>query len=196
MDSKAVIVLPKWPDYMTITKELKLLKQIPIEEEKLIRPTITGGYYPHNFIKSIWIINYRVIDADTPIIAPSPTIVSTTTTFINAIPIDNSIENTKSEATIEAVYRYLSATIALVVMNPLENHSRMRFTQEILTSKANTLIDTATSLNFMSKKLLNANEFYKYCKAAPKIVVKAANKRAANLNRKNILSHGFRYCRA
>ena len=56
----------------------------------------------------------------------------------------------------------------------------MRFTavisQENVTSKADTLlIDTAASLNFVSKKFLNTNEFYKYCKAAPKIVVRVAN---------------------
>jgi hypothetical protein len=55
----------------------------------------------------------------------------------------------------------------------------MRFTavvsQENPTSKADTLIDTAASLNFVSKRFLNASGFYKYCKAAPKIAVRVAN---------------------
>ncbi len=46
--------------------------------------------------------------------------------------------------------------------------------QENITSKTGTLFDTATSLNFVSKGFLNANGFYKYCKAAPKIVVRFA----------------------
>jgi hypothetical protein len=85
----------------------------------------------------------------------------------------------KSEVAIDAVDTYLSATTALVVMNPPENHSLMRFTdvvsQDNITCKADTLINTAASLNFVSKMFLNANEFYKYCKAAPKIVVRVAN---------------------
>ncbi len=64
-------------------------------------------------------------------------------------------------------------------MNPLENHSLMRFiivvSQEKLTFKANTLIDTTLSLNFVSTKFLNANNFYKYWKADPKLVVRVAN---------------------
>ncbi len=55
----------------------------------------------------------------------------------------------------------------------------MRFnavvSQENLISKADTLIETAASLNFVSKRFLNANGFYKYCKAAPKVAVKVAN---------------------
>ena len=61
-------------------------------------------------------------------------------------------------------------------MNP--NNSIMRLivvaTQENITSKAGTLIETAASLNFVSKKFLNANEFYKYCKASPIFFVRVA----------------------
>jgi hypothetical protein len=71
----------------------------------------------------------------------------------------------ESEATIDVTDKYLSAADALVVMIPLENHSLMRFTamvsQENITSKADTLIDTAASPNFVSKMFLNANGFYK-----------------------------------
>ena len=67
----------------------------------------------------------------------------------------------------------------MVIMNPVEKVSLVRFTavvsQESISSKADTLIDTAASLNFVSKRFLNANGFYKYCKAAPKIAVRAAN---------------------
>ena len=67
----------------------------------------------------------------------------------------------------------------MVIMNPVEKVSLMRFTalvsQENISSKADTLIDTAASLNFVSKRFLNANNFYKYCKAAPKIAVRVAN---------------------
>jgi len=63
----------------------------------------------------------------------------------------------------------------------------MRFTivvpQENITSKADTLIDTATSLNFVSRKFLHANGFYKYCKASPKIVIRVANEQRIVTNK-------------
>ena len=37
------------------------------------------------------------------------------------------------------------------------------------------MINTAASLNFVSKKFLNANGIFKYCKEAFKIVVRVAN---------------------
>ncbi len=55
----------------------------------------------------------------------------------------------------------------------------MRFTtmvsQENLTYKANTLIDTVASLKFVSKRVLNANGFYKYCNTAPELAIRVAN---------------------
>jgi hypothetical protein len=103
----------------------------------------------------------------------------TTTIQSTELSTDSHTNELESEAVTEAADKYLSAITALVVMNPSEKKSLMRFTavmsQENLTSKADTLIDTAISLNFVSKKFLNANGFYKYYKAAPKIAVRVAN---------------------
>jgi hypothetical protein len=75
MDTIAVIVLPNWHVYKAITKELKLLRQIPIGEPIFMRPTTTGSYDPLDVIKSTWVINYWVIDVDTPIMATTLAIV-------------------------------------------------------------------------------------------------------------------------
>jgi hypothetical protein len=52
-------------------------------------------------------------------------------------------------------------------MNPYEAESLMRFTASVscngLSSKADTLIDTAASLNFVSKDFVMTNGFYKDC---------------------------------
>ena len=92
MDTKAVIVLPNWPVYKAITKELKLLRQIPKGESVFMRPTSTGIYDPPDFIKSIWVINYWVIDVDTPIMATTPAIIIegdlTTSPIIDDLPTD------------------------------------------------------------------------------------------------------------
>ncbi len=94
-------------------------------------------------------------------------------------PIDSPTNMLESETAIEVADTYLSTTVAMVIMNLVEKISLMRFTavvsQENISSKADTLIDTAASLNFVSKRFLNANGFYNYCKAAPKIAVRVAN---------------------
>jgi hypothetical protein len=69
MDTRAVIVLPNWLVYKAITKELKLLRQIPIGENVFMRLATTGSYDPLDFIKSVWVINYWVIDVDTYLMA-------------------------------------------------------------------------------------------------------------------------------
>ncbi len=130
-----------------------------------MRPTTTCSYGPLDFIKPIWVIHYWVIDADTPIMVTTPTIVNdeglTTPPIINDLPTETLTNEREFEAAIDAADTYLSTTYALVVMNPLEHSSLMRFTdvvsQENITSKAGTLIDMAASLNFASKKFLNAN---------------------------------------
>jgi hypothetical protein len=133
-----------------------------------MRPTTTGRYDPPDVIKSIWVTNYSVIDVDTPIMVTKPTIVKVAETTIaqsTELSTDSPTNESESEATIEAADNYVSARAALVVMNPSEKKSLMRFTgvvsQENLTSKADTLIDTAASLNFVSKRFLNANGFFK-----------------------------------
>jgi hypothetical protein len=98
---------------------------------------------------------------------------------MNVTPIDNSTNEMETEAAIEAADKFAFAETALLVMNPLENHFRMRFTnvvsQENSTSKAYTLIDTVASLNFASKKFISADGFHKYCNYAPKLVGSVAS---------------------
>ena len=55
----------------------------------------------------------------------------------------------------------------------------MRFNATVvlngLSIKADTRIDTAASLNFVSKKFVMANVFYKDCKTAPKLAIRVAS---------------------
>ena len=91
------------------------------------------------------------------------------------------IVTTKLEANeaMKAANKYLSASIAMVVMDPYEAKALMRFNAIFvlngLSAKAYTLIDTTTSLNFVSKEFVVANSFYKDCKTAPKLVIRVAN---------------------
>ena len=63
-------------------------------------------------------------------------------------------------------------------MNPYVAEALMRFSAYVsyngLSSKADTLIDTAASLNFVSKDIVVTNGFYKDCKTVPKLYIRVA----------------------
>ena len=143
-------------------------------------PTCT--YDPPDLIPSTWPIIFWSIDANTQELSPLPT-----ANVSNLKPNIARIES-KPEAAIETSYenfstapQNLSTLTALVIMNPYEDEALMRFTASVsqngLSSYANTLIDTATSLNFVSKGCVVTNGFYKDCKTdvVPKLSIRVAS---------------------
>jgi len=60
LDTSVVIVLPEWPKFKAITKELKLIKQLSKGEKVLMRTTLICTYDPPNLITSAWAINFLV----------------------------------------------------------------------------------------------------------------------------------------
>jgi hypothetical protein len=92
------------------------------------------------------------MDANTPVLSPL-----LTTNKRNVKP-SIVITELKPEAAVEALDKYLSTTFALLIMNSYEAEALMKSNATVsyngLSSKADTLIDTATSLNFVSKKML------------------------------------------
>ncbi len=64
-------------------------------------------------------------------------------------------------------------------MDPYQAEALMRYTATVsykeLSSKADTLIDTPSSLNFVSKEFVMADGFYKYCKTNPKLSIRVAS---------------------
>ncbi len=67
----------------------------------------------------------------------------------------------------------------MTVMDPYEAEALMRFTSTVVlnefSAKAGILIDTTTSLNFISKECVMTNVFYKDCKTAPKLAIRVAS---------------------
>ena len=76
-----------------------------------MRPSITCICEPPDYIKSIWVINYWVIDADTPIMAITPAIVVegdiATVPNIHDLPTDSHTDGMEPEAAIDAADKYL-----------------------------------------------------------------------------------------
>jgi len=70
LDTKAIIVLPDWPIFKEVTKELKLFKKLPKGDKVFMRTTPTSTYEPPDLITFAWVINYWLIDANTHVLSP------------------------------------------------------------------------------------------------------------------------------
>jgi len=84
----------------------------------------------------------------------------------------------EANAAIKAANKYVSATTTMVVMDPYEAKSLMRSNATVfygLPAKAYTIINTTASLNFVSKKYVMANGFYKDRKTTPKLAIRVAS---------------------
>ena len=138
-----------------------------------LRTTPTCTYEPPGIITFAWVFNYWSIDANIYDLSPLMN------TSVNTLKPN--IVNTQLEAnsTIKVAKKYLSATTAMVVMDPYEAKDLMRFNAIVvlngLSCKADTLIDTATSLNFARNEFVVANGFYKDCKTALKLTIRSAS---------------------
>ena len=173
METRAVVVLQDWPKFKAISKELKLFIQLPKGEMVFIRTSPTCTYDPRDLIPSIWPINFWLIDASTPILPP---LLTTNVSNLKPNIVKAELE---FEVAIKTTDENLSITTALVIMNPYEAEALMRFTAPVycngLSSKANTLIDTADSHNFVSKDFLMTCGFYKDYKTASKLSIQVAS---------------------
>jgi hypothetical protein len=70
LETRGVIVLPDWPKFKALTRELKLIKQLPKGEKVFMRTSPTGTYVPSDLLSSIWLVNFWLIDAHTPVLSP------------------------------------------------------------------------------------------------------------------------------
>ena len=127
-----------------------------------MRTSPTGTYDPPDLIPSTWPINFWLIDANTLVFSPL------LSTNVNKLKPNIVKVESEPEVAIETLDENLSTPSALVSMNSYEAKALMRFTASMscnrLSSKACTLIDTATSLHFVSKDFVVTNGFYKDCK--------------------------------
>ena len=80
-----------------------------------------------------------------------------TNTSVNTLKPNIVTTQLEANEAIKAANTHLSATTIMVVMDPYEAEALMRFNATVvlngLSAKADTLIDTAPSLNFVSKNL-------------------------------------------
>jgi hypothetical protein len=103
--------------------------------------------WPPDIVTSAWVINFLLIYANTHILSP---LMNTSVATLKPNIITAQLE---ADAAIEAANKYVSVVAAMVVMNPCEAGARMRFNAKVclngLSAKADTLINTTSSLNFV-----------------------------------------------
>jgi len=115
LETKALIILPNWLKFKAVTKELKLIKRLPKGERCLCGLLQYVLIKPSDIITCARVINYWLIDANTHVLSPLMN------TSVNALKPN--IVTTKLEANeaIKAANKHLSATTAMVVMDPYES---------------------------------------------------------------------------
>ena len=69
MDTRAFIVLPDGPKLEVLTKELELTKRLTRGENVFMRTASIGTYDPPDCITFACVINYWLIDANTPMLS-------------------------------------------------------------------------------------------------------------------------------
>jgi hypothetical protein len=145
-----------------------------------MRTTPTCTYKPNDLITSAWAINYWLIHANTPVLSP---LISFSVDALKPNIVTTQLE---ANATIETTNTYLSVATDMVAMDPYELASLMRFNATLplngLSTKADTLIGTKASLNFVSKEYVMAYGFYTYFKTAPKVAIRVATEQRISTN--------------
>ena len=86
-----------------------------------MRTSPTCTYDPPDLNISAWITNFWLIDANTRVFSPQ------LTSNIGVIKPNSNIAILETNVTIEAEDKKLSASIALVIMDPYEPQALMRF---------------------------------------------------------------------
>ena len=114
-----------------------------------------------------------MIDANTHVL--SSIIISN----VGVLKPDIVANNLETHAPITTENNNLLTSVALVIMDPYELEDLMLFVASVslngFSAKADTLIDTTTSLNCVSTECGLANGFYKACKTAPKMAIRVAS---------------------
>jgi hypothetical protein len=140
LDTKANIILPKWPKFKAVAKELKLIKRLSKGEKEFMKTTPTCTYEPPDIITSAWVIKFWLIDANTYVLSPL------TNTSVNTLKPNIIATQLEANEAIKAANKYVSAATAMVSVHYYEAKALMRFNATVvlhgLSAKADSLIDT------------------------------------------------------
>jgi hypothetical protein len=161
LKTKALIVLPNWPQFNASTIGLRLLRQVPIDTPVFTKPSPLGKR--HIVVKVSWPINYWVIDNDTYVKVSPP--------HVKSVNSSLNISTTNSKSDIAC--HWLPTTVALTIMDPNQPKPLLKLPvsieEESLQFHTSVLIDLAAALNFMSEGFLTRNNLLEKCIRGKKI---------------------------
>jgi hypothetical protein len=161
MNTKTVIVLPRWPQFNATTIGLKLLRHVPIDIPVFTKPHILGKRYA--IVKALWPISYWVTHKDTLVKYSSTRVQS----MVSAIDIDN----TTNQSEIAARW-FIPTSVTLTLMVPNQSEPLMKLPisiwQDSLHYRTSVLIDLAGILNFASHDVMTRNNLIGECTSSPK----------------------------
>jgi hypothetical protein len=159
-----------------VTTGLKLLEQIPIYTPVFTKPSPLG--IRHNLVKVPWLVNYWIIDKDT--------LVKVLSTRVQSVSSPRDITHTTNQSYIAS--NWLPPAIALIIVDLsepellmklpifIENDS-LRYDTSVL------ILDSSTTLNFVSQEFLIRNGLVGKCVRGPKIEVRIANEQRISTNK-------------
>ena len=105
-NTKAVIILPNWPQFNIATIGLRLLRQVPIDTPLFTKPSPLGKR--HTVVKVPWPINYWVVDKDTSMKVSPPHVKS----------VSSSLKLSTTNSKSDSASHWLSSTAVLTIMDP------------------------------------------------------------------------------
>ena len=194
--TKAVVVLPEWPTFKELTKDLKLLKVVkPDNSSVFTKSPDDDASLRIPVLKFKWPVNYWVIDEHTPVLDKytvnekddePETDGETVTDPVEPVPVfidDEEVEDANAQSGHDVDYqyaqdvanKYLPVAAAYSILHPDIPVPLMRVPVVINHHDVDALIDTAATLNFVSKSFIDNHELNSLCMKADKVAVRVAN---------------------
>ena len=166
-NTMAIVVLPNWPCFSNITKDLALYQEIPARQSVFTKSPSIDGSVREPVSPVPWTIRYWLIDSMTPVIAKNGstdstsknTLVSSQDSGTNGdsdtdavLPETTSIPVTVDTKAAAAANKYLPHAAAYTILDPDCPESLMKLPVSIEGNDTEALVDSAATLNFVSGK--------------------------------------------
>ena len=179
-NTKALIVLPKWPTFENCTKGLTLYNEIPARHVIFTRSPDFDGTIRENVSPVPWAVQYWLLDEHTTPVHLEDNNIPDPTPDEEA---NINLESTASEETeviveenrefSEAADRWLPKAAAYTIMDPDKPEPLMRLPISFAGCDTDALVDNAATLNFVSGEFVDRHDIK--WRTAPKIAVRVAN---------------------
>ena len=197
-NTKALIVLPKWPTFEDCTKGLTLFEEIPARREIFTRSPDHDGTIRDKVSPVPWAVQYWLLDESSPPINLDKDASQETherTTDETHDTEDNEVTVEENNAFSEAADRWLPKAAAYVIMDPDQPEPLMRLPISFDGCDTDALVDNAATLNFVSGDFVDRHNLK--WRTAPKVAVRVANAQRIASTRivvpENLVINGVNY---